>query len=149
LDLLRYLRTVFEEPVVLEGEGVGGLVAALTAAAEPTAVAGLSLLPVPAVDPRGWSERPELVVSSLSQLNHGWVHAARRWSDVLHDPSANDPVLSAGPPCSLRAEAVREALRNLTAPWWCPEPHFAAALLPASLRIDQPPSALDLGRKQT
>jgi pimeloyl-ACP methyl ester carboxylesterase len=127
LDLLRLLRHVLPAPVLIRAEGAGGLVAALAAAAEPERVRGLSLL-----HGEGWGSRPRWLVSEESEANASWLPAIqeRRTVRGLED----DPMLRHGPPETMPAEAVGDALSHSAVPWWAPSGHFLERFLPAESR---------------
>ena len=74
IDLVRLLRDTVAEPCLLVGQGTGGLVAVLAAAAAPGLVAAVHL--VAAEGSNGWGADPAGVVSQEEVLNRAWLDAA-------------------------------------------------------------------------
>lgn len=133
LGLLELVHAAHGRPVLVEGRGAGALVAALAALAAPERVRGLVLR----ADGRGWGGTPQRLVAPVSAVTPGWRDAV-----AAAEPSPAvglDPVLAVGPPRSIAAEELRDALASLQVPWWSAGGTPADHLLPARLRTIQPP----------
>jgi pimeloyl-ACP methyl ester carboxylesterase len=132
VDLIRLLHDVVAVPSVLVGEGAGGLVAMLAAAASPEAVTHLHLLPGTG---RGWGGGPRRLLADGTMVNRSWFDAAQ----VLSAPGSaaqdgDDPVLAYGPAELMHGPAVRAAAAGVRASWSAEGPHFLEACLPAGTR---------------
>jgi pimeloyl-ACP methyl ester carboxylesterase len=129
VDLIRLLREVVGVPSVLVGEGSGGLVALLAAAAVPESVTHLHLLPGTS---QGWGASPLRVLTGAATVNHSWMDAVA----ALPVPGSaalegDDPVLTHGPAELMHRPAVRAAAASLQVPWSAAGWHFLQDDLPA------------------
>ena len=131
VDLVRLLREEVGVPSVLVGEGSGGLVAVLAAAAAPESVTHVHLLPGTG---RGWGGTSPMLTGSAT-VNRSWLDAllARPAPDPVTQ-DGDDPVLAHGPAELLHEPAVRAAAAGLRVPWSAQGPHFLADQLPAATR---------------
>lgn len=134
VGIVALVHTAHGRPVLIEGRGAGSLVAALAALAAPERVRGLILR----ADDGGWSGMPHRLVTTDSVVNPGWRDA------VAAPPppgiSGLDPVLAVGPPRSMPASQLREALTMSRIPWWSDGGTPADPVLPVRLRTTDPPA---------
>ncbi len=132
VNLIRLLREGVGVPSVLVGEGAGGLVALLAAAAAPEWVTHLHLLPGTG---QGWGAGPPRMLTSAATLNRSWLDTVPALPPT--GPAAqdgDDPVLMAGPAELMHAPAVRVTAARLQVPWSAAGPHFLQDDLPARTR---------------
>jgi pimeloyl-ACP methyl ester carboxylesterase len=144
VDLIRLLHEAVAVPSVLVGEGAGGLVALLAAAAAPESVTHLHLLP--GTGP-GWSDTPLRLLTDTATVNRGWLDAAA----ALPAPGSaaqdgDDPVLRYGPAELMHRPAVRAAAAGLGVPWSAGGPHFLQDYLPARSRAAAMPATGQAGQ---
>lgn len=136
IDLIRLLRDLAGEPCVLAGQGAGGLIAVLAAAAAPDLVAGLHLLAGDSA--AGWGADPARMVSENGAANHAWLTAAWSTPTAASDNSDDDPMLMWGPAEKLYRPALAAAAAQVSVPWWAQNGHFLQPYLPASMRAATP-----------
>lgn len=139
VDLIRLLHEVVGVPSVLVGEGSGGLVALLAAAAAPESVTHLHLLPGTG---QGWNGSPRRMLTEGVTVNRGWLDAAAaRPASGSAAQAGDDPVLRYGPAELMHGPAVRAAAAGLGVPWSAAGPHFLQDDLPAQTRTAGVPAA--------
>jgi pimeloyl-ACP methyl ester carboxylesterase len=129
IDLIRLLQDVMPEPCLLAGQGAGGLVAVLAAAAAPDLVTGLHLV-------RGDGTPWDQPLRQTDLVNRPWLQAVSSLAGQPED--GDDPILPFGPAEPMYEPAVRSALAVVRVPWWAPEGHYLSGYLPASLRVAAP-----------
>lgn len=134
IDLLRLLRDVVAEPSVLAGQGAGGLVAVLAAAAAPDLVTGLHLV---AGARSGWADDPARLVSQDDLVNRCWL-ASTTSAPRPGRGDGDDPILALGPAEPLYQPAVRAAAAQVGVPWWAADGHFLTRWLPSRVRAAAP-----------
>jgi pimeloyl-ACP methyl ester carboxylesterase len=139
VDLIVLLREAVGVPSVLVGEGAGGLVALLAAAAAPESVTHLHLLPGTG---QGWGGTPLRLLTGTATVNRGWLDAvAARPASGSAAQDGDDPVLRHGPAELMHMPAVRAAAAGLGVPWSAGGPHFLQDDLPAQTRTAGMPDA--------
>jgi pimeloyl-ACP methyl ester carboxylesterase len=132
VDLIRLLHEAVGVPAALIGEGSGGLVALLAAAAAPESVTHLHLLP--GTGP-GWSDSPPRMLTDTATVNRAWLAAVpARLPSGSAAQDGDDPVLAHGPAELMHRPAVRAAAASLQVPWSAAGPHFLQDDLPAHTR---------------
>jgi pimeloyl-ACP methyl ester carboxylesterase len=135
IDLIRLLRDLVAEPCLLVGEGAGGLVAVLAAAAAPGLVNGVHLLP--SCSTSGWGTDPARVIGDASVLNRSWLAAAVSASAPASG-DRDDPLLACGPAEKLHRPAVCAAAAQVSMPWSVQGRHFLVPCLPAPMQAAAP-----------
>ena len=139
VDLIRLLREGVGVPSVLVGEGSGGLVALLAAAAVPESVTHLHLLPGTG---QGWGASPPRLLTSAAGVNRCWLDAVpARPAAGSAAQDGDDPVLKAGPAELMHTPAVRATAAGLQVPWSAAGQHFLQDDLPARTRTAGMPAA--------
>lgn len=137
IDLVRLVREEVGVPSVLVGDGSGGLVAMLAAAAAPESVTHVHLLPGTG---QGWGGTSLRMLTDTATVNRPWLDAVLAPSapdPAPPDPAAqdgDDPVLAHGPAELMHAPAVRAAAAGLRVPWSAEGPHFLTDHLPPGTR---------------
>jgi pimeloyl-ACP methyl ester carboxylesterase len=139
VDLIVLLREAVGVPSVLVGEGAGGLVALLAAAAAAESVTHLHLLPGTG---QGWGGTPLRLLTDTATVNRAWLDAV----PALSAPGSaaqdgDDPVLRHGPAELMHRPAVRAAAAGLQVPWSAAGPHFLQGDLPSERRTAGIPAA--------
>ncbi|GEM_PF-5014662 len=134
VDLVRVLRELVGEPCLLAGQGAGGLVAVLAAAAAPGLVSGLHLLPADGAG--GWGADLARVVTEGAALNRSWLGAVSSAAPAVG--AGDDPLLACGPAERLHKDALGAAAAWVRAPWWAGDGHALRPWLPAGLRAPGP-----------
>ncbi|MGH3256755.1 MAG: hypothetical protein ACRDOU_15405 [Streptosporangiaceae bacterium] len=132
VELARLLHDVVAVPSVLVGEGSGGLVAVLAAAAAPESVTHLHLLPGTG---QGWGSSPLRLLDDGAMVNRSWFDAVQALS-APGSPAqyGDDPVLAHGPAELMHGPAVRATAAGIRAPWSATGRHFLEDYLPAETR---------------
>ena len=139
VDLIVLLREAVGVPSVLVGEGAGGLVALLAAAAAPESVTHLHLLPGTG---QGWSGPPLRLLTDTATVNRAWLDAVPALpASGSAAQYGDDPVLRHGPAELMHRPAVRAAAAGLQVPWSTGGPHFLQDGLPAGTRTAGMPAA--------
>lgn len=135
IDLVRLLRELVAQPCLLAGQGAGGLIALLAAAAAPDLVTGLHL--VAGDGQRGWGADPARLASDDSVLNPLWL-AAVRSASALAPGDGDDPVVACGPAERLHRPAVSAAAAQIRVPWSTQDGHFLEPCLRPAMRSAAP-----------
>jgi pimeloyl-ACP methyl ester carboxylesterase len=135
IDLVRLLSDVIDEPCLLVGQGAGGLVAMLAAAAAPQLVTGLHLLA--GNNASAWGADLARVINEDDGPNQSWLTAVRS-AAAPASCDRDDPLLDCGPAEKMSPAAVRAAAAQVRVPWSVPRGHFLEPHLPAAKRAAAP-----------